>query len=273
MSGQFYAFKVGDIDCRVLLDGMTVIGAEGIAGRFPSVPEADAQRAFREVGQSIDDAASSLNILLARIGGETVLFDAGEGGRPKGGGVIPSLRLASIAPEEVTLVVITHTHGDHILGLVDANGQPVYPNARYVISAPERAFWQARIAAQIPEQQGLMDMIEERGVRVIAADEPIMPGLTAVPIPGHTPGQIASLIESGGEKLIHLADLLHSPMQFAYPEWSPRFDADPTISVPTRQELLQRAADENMLAFFYHLPFPGLGRVSRADRGFAWEPV
>jgi glyoxylase-like metal-dependent hydrolase (beta-lactamase superfamily II) len=115
--------------------------------------------------------------------------------------------------------------------------------------------------------------MEQRAMRIINMDEEILPGLCAVPIPGHTPGQIGVMIESEGEKLIHLADLLHSPMQFAHPEWSPSFDADMRQSVPTRIAALERAADQKMLALFYHLTFPGLGYVKRGDQGFLWKPV
>jgi glyoxylase-like metal-dependent hydrolase (beta-lactamase superfamily II) len=116
-------------------------------------------------------------------------------------------------------------------------------------------------------------MMQDKGLRLIDMDEQIIPGLTAVPIPGHTPGQIALLLESENEKLLTMADLLHSPMQFAHPEWSSNFDVDTGVSVPTRRAMLGRAADENMLALFYHLTFPGLGRVARADKGFTWTPL
>ncbi len=97
--------------------------------------------------------------------------------------------------------------------------------------------------------------------------------VTAVPLPGHIPGQIGVLIESGDEQLMHLADLLHSPMQFAHPMWSPSFDVDTSISVPTWRDTRLRAADECMLTLFYHLTFPGLGWVKHAATGFAWEPL
>jgi glyoxylase-like metal-dependent hydrolase (beta-lactamase superfamily II) len=100
-----------------------------------------------------------------------------------------------------------------------------------------------------------------------------MSGLTAVPIPGHTPGQIALLFESQSEKLLHMADLLHNPMQFAHPEWSPTFDVDIRCSVPTRRKVLDQAASENLLTLFYHLTFPGLGWVRQAETGFRWQPL
>jgi glyoxylase-like metal-dependent hydrolase (beta-lactamase superfamily II) len=273
LSGKSHSFKVGSIDCTVLLDGISLLGREGILKRYPDAGEDDYRRAYADVGLSLDEADSSFNVFAAQIGEETILVDTGEGGRPKGGLLPESLRLAGVEPGAITLVVITHVHGDHILGLLTDDGKPAFPNATYVISKEEMAFWEARIADWAGDQRPIVDMIQAKGLRLIEMDEPILPGLTAVPIPGHTPGQIGLLIESGGEKFVHLADLLHTPIQFAHPEWSPTFDADTSLSVPTRRAALGRAADEDMLALFYHLTFPGLGRVMRAGEAFAWEPV
>jgi glyoxylase-like metal-dependent hydrolase (beta-lactamase superfamily II) len=272
MSAQSYSFQVGRIPCAVLLDGSSLLGKAGILKRYLDATEADYRQAYAALGLSLDEADSSFNILAATIGSHTVLVDTGEGGRPKGGYLVESMRLAGLEPESITLVVITHTHGDHILGLLTAQQEPTFPNATYVISKAELAFWQARIDAGLADQRPIVTMMEKQGLRLIELDEQIIPGLTAVPISGHTPGQIAVLLESEGEKLIHFADLLHTPMQFAHPEWSASFDADTTLSVPTRRAALQRAADENMLALFYHLTFPGLGRLKQAAQGFTWHP-
>jgi glyoxylase-like metal-dependent hydrolase (beta-lactamase superfamily II) len=268
MSAKSYAFKVGSVDCAVLVDRASVIGKEGVLRRFPNGSEAEYRQAHADIGLSLDEADSSINILVAKIGGETVLVDTGERGY-----LLESMRLAGIQPEAITLVVITHADGDHVMGSLTEDNEPVFPNAIYVISEEERAHWQRRIESDRADHRPVVTMMEAKGLRLIKTDEQILPGMTAVPIPGHTPGQIAVLIESENEKLIHLADLLHSPMQFAHPEWSVRFDVDTRISVPTRRAALGRAADENMLTLFYHLTFPGLGRVKQAEKGFAWEPL
>jgi glyoxylase-like metal-dependent hydrolase (beta-lactamase superfamily II) len=241
--------------------------------RFPNGSEADYRQAYADIGLSLDDADSSLNVLLAKIGAETVLVDSGEGSGQNRGYLLESMRLAGIAPDAVTLVVITHAHGDHILGLLSSENKPTFPNATYVVSKPEMASWQARIDDRFEDQRPIATMMREQGLRLIEMDEQIIPGVTAVPIPGHTPGQIGVLIESESEKLIALADMLHSPMQFAHPEWSPMFDADPSRSAPVRRDTLSCAAAENMLALFYHLTFPGLGRVKQSERAFTWEPL
>jgi glyoxylase-like metal-dependent hydrolase (beta-lactamase superfamily II) len=270
MSAKRYSFKVGRVDCAVLFDGASLLGRDGMMKRFPNGTEEDYRRVYADIGLSLDDADSSLNVLAAKIGNETVLVDSGEGRGTNKGLLLESMRLAGIAPESITLIVITHAHGDHVLGLLSDKFEPVFPNATYVISRPEMESWQARVADKFVDQRPIIMMMQEKGLRLIEMDEQIIPGLTAVPIPGHTPGQIAVLIESEGENMIALADMLHSPMQFAHPEWSPMFDADTNQSVITRRDTLRRAAVENMIALFYHLTFPGLGRVTQAENGFTW---
>lgn len=273
MSAHVFNFSIGAIACTVLLDGAAPVDLDRFLRRFPEAGEAEYRQAFAEIGLSIEQADSSFNILLARTHDEIVLIDSGEGGKPAGGQLRDSLRAAGYTPDDITLVVITHAHGDHVLGLLDSNDAPLFPRARYVISQEELCFWEARIDDSAAEQRPIVEMMRARGLNMIDMDQPICAGLTAVPIPGHTPGQIAVLIESEGQRLIHLADLLHSPIQFGHPEWSARFDADTSRSVPTRRQALGRAADEQMLALFYHLRFPGLGRITRAERGFTWQPV
>lgn len=271
MSGKHYPFQVGQFTCIALLDGASTLGVAGMLRRFPNGTEADYRQAYADIGLILEDADSSMNVLVVKTGTDTILVDSGEGGST--GQTVQSLAEAGIAPEEVTLIVITHAHGDHVQGLLSADGQPVYPNATYVMSAAEKEVWERRINSDRAMQRPILSMMEDKGLRLIEMDAQIVSGVTAVPIPGHTMGQIALLFESDGEKLIHCADLLHAPMQFAHPDWSPSFDADTSVSVPTRQKMIERIADENLLAMFYHLTFPGLGRVQRSENSFIWQPI
>jgi len=188
-------------------------------------------------------------------------------------------RVASlIDPADVDTVVISHGHGDHVGGLVDADGKLVYSNARYVMhraewdqwmapdgkiqADPDRAaYWQA----QLGPIKGSLSYVDD--------GQEVVPGVTACLTPGHTNGHLALRIESNGESLVHLVDALHFEVQFDRPDWSPRFDTDPALAAQTRRTELDRAADEGTLVLLYHLGFPGLGYVVRNGEAFDWEPV
>lgn len=267
MSAKIHPFTVGHIRCTVLFDSNTPVDNDRFMKRFPNGNEADYRQAYADIGLDFDAADSAINILLIQTDDACVLVDTGERGAS-----LDSLQAAHVSPDEVTLVIITHTHGDHVNGLLTDDGQPTFPNARYVISQREMQFWKERIAHGL-DNQAMIDLLEKQGVTLIEPDAQILPHIQAVPIPGHTPGQIAVKISTDDGGFIHMADLLHSPMQFAHPEWSARFDDDTAVSVPTRQQALGMAADENLLTMFYHLTFPGLGYVARDGENYRWKPI
>jgi glyoxylase-like metal-dependent hydrolase (beta-lactamase superfamily II) len=276
MVAKSYAFQVGNINCTVLLDGASILGVEGMLKRYPNGTVEAYRKAFADIGLSLDNADSSMNILIAKVDKELVLVDSGQGGKPTGGYLLESMKLADLAPEDITLVVLTHADVDHVLGLLSDTQEPVFPNATYVISREEMAFWQGRIDSTLEAQRPIVTMLQAKGLRLIEMDEQIIPELRAIPLPGHKPGQIGLLFTSEDQQLLHLADVLHSPMQFAHPEWSPIYDVDPETSVQSRYYALDLAAQQKMLTLFYHLTFPGLGWVARsqpAEQGFIWNPV
>jgi glyoxylase-like metal-dependent hydrolase (beta-lactamase superfamily II) len=268
MAEHTTTFDIGHMRCMVLQDGARLLDAASMLRRFPTAGEADYRQAYTALGLSLDAADDSRNMLLVRTGEHTVLIDAGEGGD-----LLARLAEAGITPEAITLVVITHTHGDHVLGLLDAEGRAAFPKAHYVITPDELAFWEARIAGDAAGQGAILDMMRAAGLRTIAMDEAIVPGITAYPLAGHTPGHIGVLLEAGDTRLLHLSDLLHSPMQFAHPEWCIRFDHDTEHAVHTRRAALAYAADTGTPTLLYHLAFPGIGRVQRSGEAFAWQPL
>ena len=166
-------------------------------------------------------------------------------------------------------VIITHGHGDHINACSDGNGHPSFPNAQYVISRLDWDYWTTD-----PREAALTHLIPiaDRFDR-IATDAEIVPGIRAVPAPGHTPGQIALLIESEDQRLLHVADAWHHPVELPRPEWYFSFDWDPEQTVATRRKLLNFAARENLLVLPYHATFPGLGHVIAKGDTWQWQPT
>ncbi|NJL58002.1 hypothetical protein HC928_24930 [bacterium] len=110
-------------------------------------------------------------------------------------------------------------------------------------------------------------------VTLIDTEREIIPGVSAVALPGHTPGQMGLLIESDGEKLLHIADAAHAIPQMSRPEWSPRFDSDKAQAAQTRTAVFARIIRQNLRVQAYHFPFPGQGTIREADSARTWWPA
>ena len=160
--------------------------------------------------------------------------------------------------------------------MFDAEGEVVFPNARYMTTQPEWDEWTAFWAnSDHQEFHDRLNWLQAQRVKfsfVVAGDE-VVPGVSVVDLAGHTLGQSGLLVESKGERLLHVVDILHQPFQFARTEWQFMFDSDGDMAVSTRRRALGRCADEGLLTLLYHLKFPGLGTVKRTGDAFSWHPI
>jgi glyoxylase-like metal-dependent hydrolase (beta-lactamase superfamily II) len=200
---------------------------------------------------------------LVRGDAGCLLIDAGAGRAwHKGLGRLPAaLAEAGSGPQEVDVVALTHTHVDHLSGLVDGDGGLAFPNAARVLVATEELMAFRAEPRMIPVLPRLVPL--EQG------DGPL-PGVVAVNAPGHSPGHMAFLVEG---RLLIWGDLVHHPVQFARPEVTWRFDEDESLARSTRAALLSRVVAEGWLVAGAHLPHPGIGRVERAGGAYAFHPV
>lgn len=285
MSDEVIRFRVGSTICVPISDGGGAYPREWVfAGAPPE--ERDAALAARGIS---GDVPSDLTCLVVETGRNTVLIDTGIGaGIPGAGRLMANLDAAGYAPETIDTVIITHGHPDHIGGLLDADGEPAFPYARHVMWEGEWEFWTSettldRLAAgalTYPAPLGEMcaamaraklPPIRER-LDLISRPGEIVPGIEAVPAPGHSPYQFALTISSGDERLFCIVDVASNPLQLEHPEWTPIFDQDPEQALITRRRILDQAASEESTVFVYHYPFPGFGRVVRHGNAWRWEP-
>jgi glyoxylase-like metal-dependent hydrolase (beta-lactamase superfamily II) len=262
------------LDVRVVRDGSDPRPPEFFAA---GVPEPELTRAFEGLLDERGDVVVPYNCLLVRIASEVILIDSGLG--PYGSGaerLEKALAAEGVGPDDVDLVLLTHAHPDHIGGLVVA-GRPRFSRARHVITREEWAFWSSALAggslpptlaAPLEEQ---LTPIEQRGIlELTATDAELLPGLRLIPAAGHTPGHVAVSIGFGDQALLYLADTVIHPLQFEHTSWVNLGDHDPRQVAETRERLLGRAADENLLVAAAHVWQPG--RVSRIGGAYRFLP-
>lgn len=268
-------FRVGKIECIVINEVSTT---RNLTQMFANVPPEDLSSAAGSMNVDAENAPFAMNVLFINTGQHKLLIDTGIGApvMPGSGQIPQQLAGLGIPADQINVVVITHAHGDHVGGVADDDGNAIYPNARYVMWKSEWECWTSEeIIAAMPEQDAAntrkrIAVIRDR-LTLLDTESEIVPGIWAIPSPGHTVGHMAIAVKSDGESLIHIADAAHHPTQVAHPDWSPRFDFSIEQSVPSRQALFERVAKENALMLAYHFAFPGLGYVKREGSTLHWQ--
>jgi glyoxylase-like metal-dependent hydrolase (beta-lactamase superfamily II) len=229
-------------------------------------------------GLPTDSLEVSIQPLLVKTADRVLLFDTGAGANmgPNGGRLLTSMAEAGIAPAIVTDVFISHSHGDHVGGLVNAAGARAFPNATIHISAPEWAYLKGMTEEQakangIAQHAALIAAITPK-IAEFAPDADIVPGaVKAVAIKGHTPGHSGYLITSKSASLLYVGDTVHHfVVSVQKPDWPIAFDSDPATAQASRKALLSESAANGRRLYAVHFPFPGLGKVQRKGDGFVW---
>lgn len=284
MDKESFRFKIGEFDCIAATDGTVDYHNPG-ATFFADASTEELENFFKEAGISRESwqvyPSPYISVCVA-AGDERILIDTGAGALTPGTGQLTkNLVNAGISPDEVTMVILTHGHPDHIGGIM-RDGKAVYPNARYLIARKEWNYWfHPDIRSMLPVDEGwktiFLDFAEKNlcpikdQIVFLDDDCEILPGITALICPGHTPGHLVVRLESSGERLYFLSDLVLHPLNIEKPEWGSVFDGDRTEAAETRKRILKRIASEKAYALGFHFPFPGLGRVLPFPNGTKWE--
>ena len=260
-----WGFKIGALDAYALKDGSLSVPNDGSVIAMGE-PKAEVDALLTANNLPTDTLGLSIQPLLIKMGDRTVLIDTGAGGAMGTEGKLQaSLTTAGVQPAQVTDILISHAHGDHVGGLVNGQGQLVFANATIRMTANE---WDALKAD--PTMAALVTAITPK-VQTFAADAEVVPGITAVDIAGHTPGHTGYQITSGAEGLLYIGDTMHhSVISVQRPDWTIQFDGRADVAEASRRALLERAASENLRLYAVHFPYPGLGRIERRADDFVW---
>ena len=263
----FPSRRVGDLTITAVSDGYLHAAFELLS----NIDAADASRMQEHAGIT-DRTAIHINCYLVRGGGRTLLIDAGAGGFKQWGDRLKTnLPLAGVQPSEVDAILLTHAHPDHVGGLIDASGQAAFPNAELIVHQQEIAFWRndgnMSRAPQRAHDGFLMarqafDGYRDR-LRTFDAGE-VFPGITALPLPGHTAGHTGYHVESDAQTLLVWGDIVHFPaIQIPHPDVAIAFDLDSHLAATTRSRLLDLVSSEKLLIAGMHLGEAGFARIRR----------
>ncbi|HLO62991.1 MAG TPA: MBL fold metallo-hydrolase [Azonexus sp.] len=278
----YYRLMLGNFEVTALYDGAIDLDEK----LLKSITTRDIQRLLARQFLQGPKVQTAVNAYLINTGSQLILVDAGAAKLfgPTLGNIVDNLKAAGYAPEQVDAVLITHLHGDHVNGLVSADGQRVFTRAEVWSGKADNDFWLSEsVAAQAPkEAQGFFKMARDAAAPYLAAgkwktfdsDRELLAGVTSIDTHGHTPGHASYLIHSGDQRLLILGDLVHNhAVQFARPEVAIEFDVDQKQAVATRKRIFHRAAQEKLMVAGMHLPFPGIGHVRKEAKGYAWVPA
>lgn len=264
--------QIGDFLVTALSDG--VMSAS--LALLSDIKTADAENIQLSTGIT-EPGDIHINCYLIRGRGRTILVDAGTGGSNNAGGMLKSsLRAAGVSPDDIDTVLLTHAHPDHIGGLLDDKGLPVYKNAELHLHPLEAGYWWNEEEKERASERVQRNFILARRTLEAYAHnlhflshEEIVEGISPVWLPGHTPGHTGFRIDSGDSRLIIWGDIVHFPhIQSAHPDVSITFDTNPVQARETRKALLGHVFREKTLVAGMHLGPDGFARIGRSGNGY-----
>ncbi|MFT4014511.1 MAG: MBL fold metallo-hydrolase [Paracoccus sp. (in: a-proteobacteria)] len=256
--GRAHSFTLGRFQVATLLAGSGM--REDPFGTFGlNAEKADFEKISAQNFIPSDKAGSSMTPTLVRAGDAVILFDAG---------MVPAQTVASLAqagvlPDQVTHVVLTHMHGDHVGGLMQGE-TPTFPNAELIVPKAENDYWAANPSDAYDAK--VKPLIGK--ARQIGDGDEIAPGITAEAAHGHTAGHTTYLLESEGQRLLISGDsFTHYVYSVQRPEWQVRFDMDKEQGIAARKAVLVRLANEAIPFVGYHMPYPAVGFIAPNSAG------
>ena len=289
-------YAVGDTRILAVLDWAGEVPA---ARRLlPGTTRADWERHQNLlVGARLWDPVTDRRVVsvvswVVRTDEATVVIDTGAGNdkdRPGSPlfhrlstGYLDNLARVGVLPQDVNVVVNTHLHADHVGWNTRWAGErwvPTFPNARYVLPAPDVEFWDTtrghtpRLSAANANvfADSVRPVLDSGQAETWSDSHRIGRRMTLRAAPGHTPGSSVLTLDCGAATALFVGDLFHSPLQVINPGWAGCFDEDDAAAEASRRRVLAHAAQSGALVLPAHLPDARVLRVAPAADGFRFD--
>ncbi|WLQ16115.1 MBL fold metallo-hydrolase [Hahella aquimaris] len=277
----YYGMKLGDFKITAVSDGSVMVDFTKLMNN--TTPEEVTRLLARHyLGPQVE---TSINTFVIDTGDHVAIVDTGAGDifGDKGGHLLDNLKAAGYQPEQIDAVLLTHIHGDHSSGLI-RNGKMAFPNATVYVDQHDVDFWlnpanKTKVNDTLKRgfdwaEQSVRPYLNANKVKTFNSDGELFPGVKTVATHGHTPGHTVYEVESQGQRIRFLGDLLHiRDIQFARPEITIDFDVDSPEAARQRLAAFNDAVEDGYLVGAAHIPFPGVGHVQRDGGAFEWIPV
>lgn len=269
--GRATRLSIGALEAYALWDGQLTLPNDG-KGFGLGRPARETGDLLAAAGLPRDPIHLDIQCLLVKSDGHVILFDTGLGPFVDGdnaGHLLKSLALAGVQPGAVTDVFISHSHTDHVGGLITKTAALAFPAATIHLSAPE---WAALQADPDKEAKQLVAAIAPK-VAPFKPGAQVLPGVQAMATQGHTTGHSSYEIGDGPDRVFYLGDLAHHfVISVQRPEWSMQYDGDRAAAEAMRQQTLTKLAADGTRVFAVHFPYPGIGHVVAEGSELLWQP-
>ena len=263
--------KVGDIEIFILKDGETEFGIETFSGTNQSEINELLKVNHRK---SIE---TNFNAFLIKSGGKNILIDAGAGTLfgPVAGNLSKALAEIGVINDDISNIIATHLHPDHIGGMISETGEQVFKNAALTLTQDEYSFWNKEENFKSnPEDQNLPLSVlaaYSENLNLTSGNADLGLGLSAIDLPGHTAGHIGIMISSGNDQMAIVGDIIHAQyLQINNPEIGVVFDQDVDQARQSRKRILDLLASEKIMFTGGHLLSPAVGYVESNGLNYSW---
>lgn len=258
--------QIGDIRVDPVIDGWGRFEpTKAFRGTTPEVWEP-----HRDLLDEDGKLGFSMGGFLLRSRGRTALVDLGLGDKAflgiQGGSFMTELAALGVNPDQVTDVLFTHLHFDHVGWAADRDGRPAFPKATYRCAAAD---WRHFVVEHPGVEAELIEPAKSR-FEVWEGSCTLLPGVDVQAAPGHTPGSAVIVVSSGTERAMMLGDVVHCPVELVDDEWDSMFDMDPELALRTRIALNKEIEGSGIPVAAAHFPGLQFGRLLAGEGRRRW---